>query len=75
MPQETKQQADARVLTEAKVDDNNVSKINVRHTDSTHPLDCSCTPCKQLRYSLDSNQESIEKDERDLYNNHKPTEP
>jgi hypothetical protein len=72
---ETKSQADTRILSEAKVDDNDVSQINVRHTNSTHPVDCRCTPCKQLRFVNSSPAESKEKDNKGLYNNHKPYEP
>lgn len=72
---ETKSEADQRILSEAKAQDNDVSKINIRHTNSTHPVDCNCTPCRQLRFTNNSNMESIEKDNRGLYNNHKPVEP
>jgi hypothetical protein len=71
-PEETKTQANTRILNEAKVSDNEVSKINIRHTDSCHPIDCSCTPCQDMRFTFEDNKESAIKNKLNLYNNNKP---
>jgi hypothetical protein len=72
MPEEIKTEANTRILNEAKVDDNSVSQINIRHVDSCHPIDCQCTPCKDMRFKFNDNKESSIKDSLNLYNNHKP---
>jgi len=64
---ETKSQADTRILNQAKVDDNEISKINVRHTDSTHPVQCSCETCLRLRFTNNANAEVKDKIEHNLY--------
>lgn len=64
---ESKSEADSRILEQAKIDDNNISKINVRHTSSTHPVQCSCETCLRLRFTNNANEEARDKIEHDLY--------
>lgn len=65
---ESKEQADVRILSEAKVNDNNISQINVRNSTSMHPIDCNCQICTNGRF--DNGRDSLElkyKQKHNLY--------
>lgn len=46
----SKEQTDAEILDGAAKDNNEISEVRVRHTDSVHPLDCSCGMCPKVRF-------------------------
>lgn len=65
----TKEQTDKEILEGATKDNDELSEIRVRHTDSVHPLDCSCALCLQLRFKpFSSKKEDEIKEELDWFN-------
>lgn len=65
----TKEQTDAEILEGASKDNDEISEIRVRHTDSVHPLDCSCDLCLELRNQYFSSKKEDEvKEELEWFN-------
>jgi hypothetical protein len=55
----SKSQTDAEMLEGAAKDNNEISEVRVRHTDSVHPHDCSCAACILLRNKGPQNEDII----------------
>lgn len=71
----TKSETDKEILEQASINNNKISEVRVRHTDSVHPLDCSCEPCKTLRFTINASPEAENeiKENLDWYQSNKPT--
>jgi len=55
----SKQQTDNEILEGASKDNNEISEVRVRHSESQHPLDCSCTLCLETRFNERSPNEVL----------------
>lgn len=70
----TKQETNNEILNGAAKDNNEISEVRVRHTDSVHPLDCSCDSCLIARHkNIGPEGEDEIKEELDWYDSNKPT--
>lgn len=60
----TKAETDNEILERASKDNNEISEIRVRHSESQHPIDCSCSLCLDLRFKgvIDENPKIEELD-------------
>lgn len=70
----TKQETNNEILTGAAKNNNEISEVRVRHTESVHALDCSCELCLIARHKNigPSGEDEIKKD-LDWYDSNKPT--
>jgi len=56
----SKSQTDNEILEGASKDNNEISEVRVRHSESIHPVDCSCTLCLELRFKPFSDKKEKE---------------
>lgn len=56
----SKEQTNKEILEGAAKDDNEISEVRVRHTESQHPLDCSCGLCPVTRFKKKQPEEVLE---------------
>lgn len=56
----SKEQTNEEILNGAAKDNNEISEVRIRHTDSVHPLDCSCEACFRARHNKESFNEVVE---------------
>lgn len=56
----TKQQTNTEILEGAAKDNNEISEVRVRHSDSVHPLDCSCELCIRTKFRKENPNEVVE---------------
>lgn len=62
----SKAQTDAEILEGAAKDNNELEQINIRHSESVHPLDCSCELCIRTRFNKESEDKVVEELDWDL---------
>lgn len=55
----TKEQTDKEILEGASKDNNEISEVRVRHTDSVHPLDCTCGMCPRVRFNREDEEKVV----------------
>lgn len=55
----SKAQTDTEILDGAAKDNNEVSEVRVRHSESVHPLDCSCELCLRTRFNKENPDEVV----------------
>lgn len=65
----TKEETDKEILESAKETDSKTSQINIRDTNSEHPLDCHCIIHRVVKFdkALSSKEEGRRKKELDFY--------
>lgn len=56
----SKAQTDNEILEGASKDNNEISEVRVRHSESVHPLDCSCELCLRTRFEKEDPNEVLE---------------
>lgn len=56
----SKAQTDNEILNGASKNNNEISEVRVRHSESVHPLDCSCELHLRTRFNKENPKEVLE---------------
>lgn len=56
----SKEQTNNEILNGASRGNNAISEVRVRHSESQHPLDCSCELCLRTRFEKENPNEVLE---------------